>query len=76
MSYFFKRDHQLDYLKVIGKKNLQGSVKISGAKNAALPLLASTILSYGGIADSSLNGIKREVTYPDTYVKIDDPAVN
>lgn len=36
---------QLDYLKVIGKKNLKGSVKISGAKNAALPLLAATILS-------------------------------
>jgi len=35
----------LDYLKVIGKKNLKGSVKISGAKNAALPLLAATILS-------------------------------
>lgn len=35
----------MDYLKVIGKKNLKGSVKISGAKNAALPLLAATILS-------------------------------
>jgi len=35
----------LDYLKVIGKKKLQGSVQISGAKNAALPLLACTILS-------------------------------
>ena len=35
----------MDYLKVIGKKNLNGSVKISGAKNAALPLLAATILS-------------------------------
>jgi len=37
--------YQLDYLKVIGKQNLKGSVKISGAKNAALPLLAATILS-------------------------------
>ena len=35
----------MDYLKVIGKKKLQGSVQISGAKNAALPLLACTILS-------------------------------
>jgi len=35
----------LDYLKVIGEKTLNGSVKISGAKNAALPLLAATILS-------------------------------
>jgi len=44
-SIFLKRIHQLDYLKVIGKKKLQGSVQISGAKNAALPLLACTILS-------------------------------
>ncbi|MEA2019834.1 MAG: UDP-N-acetylglucosamine 1-carboxyvinyltransferase [Campylobacterota bacterium] len=44
----------MDYLKVIGKKNLQGSVKISGAKNAALPLLASTILSSNKIEISNL----------------------
>jgi UDP-N-acetylglucosamine 1-carboxyvinyltransferase len=45
---------QLDYLKVIGKKNLQGSVKISGAKNAALPLLAATILSANKLHISNL----------------------
>jgi UDP-N-acetylglucosamine 1-carboxyvinyltransferase len=45
---------QLDYLKVIGKKNLRGSVKISGAKNAALPLLAATILSSNKIHVSNL----------------------
>ncbi len=44
----------MDYLKVIGKKNLNGSVKISGAKNAALPLLASTILSSNKIDISNL----------------------
>jgi len=44
----------LDYLKVIGKKNLEGSVKISGAKNAALPLLASTILSSNKVHISNL----------------------
>ena len=44
----------MDYLKVSGKKNLQGSVKISGAKNAALPLLASTILSSNKIDISNL----------------------
>jgi len=44
----------LDYLKVIGKQNLKGSVKISGAKNAALPLLTSTILSKNKIAISNL----------------------
>ena len=46
--------YQLDYLKVIGKQNLNGSVKISGAKNAALPLLASTILSSNKINISNL----------------------
>ncbi|MGB5867641.1 MAG: UDP-N-acetylglucosamine 1-carboxyvinyltransferase [Arcobacteraceae bacterium] len=44
----------MDYLKVIGKKNLKGSVKISGAKNAALPLLASTILSSNKLSISNL----------------------
>ncbi|MEA3354189.1 MAG: UDP-N-acetylglucosamine 1-carboxyvinyltransferase [Campylobacterota bacterium] len=44
----------MDYLKVSGKNKLQGSVKISGAKNAALPLLASTILSSKKINISNL----------------------
>lgn len=44
----------MDYLKVIGKKNLKGSVKISGAKNAALPLLAATILSSNKLNISNL----------------------
>jgi len=44
----------LDYLKVIGKNKLNGSVKISGAKNAALPLLASIILSSNSINISNL----------------------
>lgn len=44
----------MDYLKVIGKKKLSGSVKISGAKNAALPLLASTVLSSNSINISNL----------------------
>ena len=44
----------MDYLKVTGLKNLKGSVKISGAKNAALPLLASTILSSKEIKISNL----------------------
>ena len=44
----------MDYLKVIGKNKLNGSVKISGAKNAALPLLASIILSSNSINISNL----------------------
>ena len=39
----------MDYLKVSGGATLNGDVKISGAKNAALPLLASTILSANKI---------------------------
>lgn len=35
----------MEYLKITGNKALSGEVKISGAKNAALPLIASTILS-------------------------------
>jgi len=35
----------MDYLEIIGQKKLSGSVKISGAKNAALPVIAATILS-------------------------------
>ncbi len=34
----------MQYLKIEGQTKLNGSIKISGAKNAALPLLASTIL--------------------------------
>ncbi|OUR69978.1 UDP-N-acetylglucosamine 1-carboxyvinyltransferase [Arcobacter sp. 31_11_sub10_T18] len=39
----------MNYLNIKGQKQLNGSVKISGAKNAALPLLASTILSQNEI---------------------------
>ena len=35
----------MDYLEIEGGKRLGGSVQISGAKNAALPVIAATILS-------------------------------
>ena len=35
----------MDYLEINGGKKLKGSVTISGAKNAALPIIAATILS-------------------------------
>jgi len=35
----------MDYLKIKGKKPLAGVIKISGAKNASLPLIAMTILA-------------------------------
>ncbi len=39
----------MKYLKILGNKKLSGEVKISGAKNAALPLIAATILSKNSI---------------------------
>ena len=47
----------MDYLKVHGKKKLEGFVKISGAKNAALPLLAATILSKNNLTISNLPNV-------------------
>lgn len=35
----------MDYLQINGGKTLRGNVTISGAKNAALPIIAATILS-------------------------------
>ncbi|WP_428738273.1 UDP-N-acetylglucosamine 1-carboxyvinyltransferase [Sulfurimonas sp.] len=35
----------MDYLKIKGIDSLQGSIKIAGAKNASLPLIAMTILA-------------------------------
>lgn len=47
----------MDYLKVTGKQKLKGSVDISGAKNAALPLLTATILSKNKITISNLPNV-------------------
>lgn len=35
----------MDYLHITGGAKLQGEINISGAKNAALPLLSATLLS-------------------------------
>ena len=48
----------LDYLQINGGKKLNGSVKISGAKNAALPLLASTILSSKPIVIKNVPNVR------------------
>lgn len=37
----------MDKIRINGGRPLQGSIKVSGAKNAALPLLAATILAPG-----------------------------
>ena len=35
----------MDKLSIVGGKQLSGSVRIAGAKNSALPILASTLLA-------------------------------
>ena len=47
----------MDFLKVVGKSELKGNIKITGAKNAALPLLASTILSSNSINITNLPNV-------------------
>ncbi|QDF29614.1 UDP-N-acetylglucosamine 1-carboxyvinyltransferase [Halarcobacter anaerophilus] len=44
----------MEYLKITGKTKLEGEVKISGAKNAALPLIAATILAKNEISICNL----------------------
>lgn len=44
----------MDYLQIEGIKSLQGSIKISGAKNASLPLIAMTILAKGAVKIKNL----------------------
>ena len=39
----------MDKLKIIGGKRLEGTIAISGAKNAALPLMCATLLSAEGL---------------------------
>lgn len=47
----------MDYLQINGKKNLNGVIEISGAKNAALPLLASTILASNNVNITNLPNV-------------------
>ena len=39
----------MDKLAIVGGKPLDGEVRISGAKNAALPILAATLLAEGPV---------------------------
>ena len=39
----------MDYFRIVGGKRLRGSVEISGAKNAALPIMAGAILCEGEV---------------------------
>ena len=44
----------MDYLKIFGEAKLHGSIKISGAKNASLPLIAMSILAKNSINISNI----------------------
>ncbi|MCX6050910.1 MAG: UDP-N-acetylglucosamine 1-carboxyvinyltransferase, partial [Campylobacterales bacterium] len=44
----------MDYLKIQGVKSLNGTIKISGAKNASLPLIAMTILAKNSVVIKNL----------------------
>ena len=49
-------------LVVKGKKSLSGTVKISGSKNATLPILAASILSDKKIELSNIPIVKDVIT--------------
>lgn len=48
----------MDYLRIEGGEKLSGLVKISGAKNAALPLIASAILSKESVSIDNIPNVK------------------
>ena len=47
----------MDFLKINGKQKLQGDITIAGAKNAALPILAMTILASNDVKISNLPNV-------------------
>lgn len=47
----------MEYLKIVGQNEISGNVEISGAKNAALPLIACTILGKGEITIKNLPNV-------------------
>ena len=44
----------MDYLKILRNEKLNGEIKISGAKNASLPLIAMTILAKNNVSIKNL----------------------
>ena len=47
----------MDYLQIDGIKSLNGTIKISGAKNASLPLIAMTILAKNNVHIKNLPNV-------------------
>jgi len=79
----------MDYLQIRGGKRLSGSVTISGAKNAALPVIAATILSNVPVKLTNLPNVVDirtllklltmlggEVAHEGTEATIDNGSVN
>ncbi len=79
----------MDYLEITGGKKLHGKVTISGAKNAALPIIASTILSDLPVTLSNLPNVVdirtlmklltmlgAEVTHENTVAIIDNGPIS
>jgi len=78
----------MHYLSIQGNQKLKGSVSISGAKNAALPLLASTLLSKNKVSITNvpevadvktlltlLGNLGSISTYKENHVTIDTTKV-
>ena len=79
----------MDYLEIIGGNKLEGSVSISGAKNAALPIIAATILSDKPITLTNLPNVVdirtllkllemlgAKVDHQDTIAHINNGSIN
>ena len=79
----------MDYLQINGGKKLKGSVTISGAKNAALPIIAATILSDRPVTLTNLPNVVDirtllkllgmlggEVAHDNTRAEINNGAIN
>jgi len=79
----------MDYLKIKGKSALNGEIKISGAKNASLPLIAMTILAKNSVVIKNLpsvadintllkllSNLGAECQFLDEHVTVDTSSIN
>ena len=79
----------MDYLQINGGNKLNGSVTISGAKNAALPIIAATILSDKEVTLNNLPNVVDirtllklltmlggEVDHHETIAKVNNGPIN
>jgi UDP-N-acetylglucosamine 1-carboxyvinyltransferase len=57
LTIMYKEDNKMDYLEIVGGNALSGEVTISGAKNAALPIIAATILSDKAVTLTNLPNV-------------------